>query len=467
MSTPPAGINLSCTNLHRTLVALGHPEKRLKVIQVAGTNGKGSVCACIASVLRHAGYKVGRFTSPHLVEPRDSIVVNDAVVSNTVWNDLHCRCEEAQRKAEVLLTSFEKLTLRAILWFVQEQVDWAVLEVGVGGTRDATSVCASSTLVSVLTGVALDHVGLIGNTLEEIAEEKCGIFRPGKVVVVGEQRYPEVRDVVKRTVRRVQPAVAYSVLPVTRKTSSTRPLSTYQVVWNHRTSLTQPRDAPEAVPIESSALTFTCPLRGSFQLANLATALHTIHLLRTHYTCLISDGAIQQGMAEVTWPGRLEIHPLPLPTPTPQYLLLDGAHNPDSAQALGEFVDQEWRITGPSGRLHSPVTWVYASTQGKDVVKILGRLLHPNDHLLLVPFTSPEGMPWARSWAPVELARCVQQATINVEAIHTCDSLADAFRIIETSRYHETSPIVVCGSLYLVSDYHRQYLSTTQFLAST
>ncbi|KAJ1969684.1 folylpolyglutamate synthase, partial [Dispira parvispora] len=254
MSSPPAGINLSCANLHQTLAVLDHPEKRLKVIQVAGTNGKGSVCACIASVLRHAGYKVGRFTSPHLVEPRDSIVVNDAVIPSTVWDDLQRRGEEAQRDAQVLLTSFEKLTLCAILWFDQEQVDWAVLEVGVGGARDATSVCAASTLVSVLTAVALDHVGLIGSTLDEIAEEKCGIFRPRKAVVVGEQRYPEVVSVVRQTVQRVRPDVAYSVLPVARKASSARPFSTYEVTWSHRTSLTPPTDTPEATPIKSNTL---------------------------------------------------------------------------------------------------------------------------------------------------------------------------------------------------------------------
>ncbi|KAJ1971574.1 hypothetical protein H4R34_005697, partial [Dimargaris verticillata] len=301
------GIHLSCERLNRVLEAFGHPEQRLKVVRVGGTNGKGSVCACLAAILHEAHYKVGTFNSPHLLEPRDSIAINGVPVDSASWAQLHKDIDTAESLHITPLTNFERLTLCALVWFDRQQVDLAILEVGVGGRRDATSVCQRSALVSVLTSIGLDHVGLIGDTLTEIAEEKSGIINPGGVTIVAEQPYPEIVAVLKNAVDAMQPQEALLVAPARRLTMLTDATTKdaiedspeilvsgnqYELDWSQRTDLRQPlsprQQSPPSPTTEARTptrppLVFRSPLLGSFQLANFAAALHAVDALRRVY----------------------------------------------------------------------------------------------------------------------------------------------------------------------------------------
>ncbi|KAJ1985886.1 folylpolyglutamate synthase [Dimargaris cristalligena] len=609
MASVPAGINLSCVNLTQVLEGLGHPERSLRVIQVGGTNGKGSVCACLTSILRAAGFTVGTFNSPHLLDPRDSIAINYTPISSEDWSRLQTRITEAElslssSSAPVRLTHFERLTCTAILWFAERQIDFAILEVGVGGRRDATSVCRDSVLVSVLTSIGLDHVGLIGNSLGEIAHEKSGIFVPGRVVIVADQSYPAVLEVLEREIRTIQPGLALLVRPAHRVSEltgdttdpaniiedhppspptgncryvlrwadqvqlvgpspSTGPPSSRQRHHHHHhspPSASPPHSGSRSPPLAMSGaaspvsvasslslgsvpplpltlnlattsassttprpdLYFDSPLLGSFQLANFAAAIHAVDALRRVYHMAIPDEAIQTGMAQCHWPGRLETRPFPGGFAPEVEMLIDGAHNMDSAMALSLFVDEEWRplcasilrrsgstaasspaspalqphppsisnivadiiatatttttttstppldinTTSPSPSTADltvsafPVTWIYASSEGKAALDIIKQLVRPGDRLLIVPFTQPQGMPWVRCMEPGALAEEVRQTlplanTSALESVLPCLSLPDALQLIRNTRWYESSGIVLCGSLYLVSDFYR------------
>ncbi|RKP39262.1 Mur ligase [Dimargaris cristalligena] len=437
MASVPAGINLSCVNLTQVLEGLGHPERSLRVIQVGGTNGKGSVCACLTSILRAAGFTVGTFNSPHLLDPRDSIAINYTPISSEDWSRLQTRITEAElslssSSAPVRLTHFERLTCTAILWFAERQIDFAILEVGVGGRRDATSVCRDSVLVSVLTSIGLDHVGLIGNSLGEIAHEKSGIFVPGRVVIVADHRSPPL-------------AMSGAASPVSVASSlslgSVPPLPLTLNLATTSASSTTPR--PD--------LYFDSPLLGSFQLANFAAAIHAVDALRRVYHMAIPDEAIQTGMAQCHWPGRLETRPFPGGFAPEVEMLIDGAHNMDSAMALSLFVDEEWRPLCAS---------ILRRSEGKAALDIIKQLVRPGDRLLIVPFTQPQGMPWVRCMEPGALAEEVRQTlplanTSALESVLPCLSLPDALQLIRNTRWYESSGIVLCGSLYLVSDFYR------------
>ncbi|KAJ1922048.1 folylpolyglutamate synthase [Tieghemiomyces parasiticus] len=514
MASLPTGINMSCVNLLAVLDQLDHPERQLRVIQVGGTNGKGSVCACLASILRQADYKVGTFNSPHLMDPRDSIAVNGESIPIEAWNRIQQDGLAAERTAGVTLTSFERLTLTAILWFTESAVALAILEVGMGGTRDATTVCRESVLVSILTAVGLDHVGLIGNNLEEIAIEKSGIFVPGRAVIIAQQTYPEVVEALRHQAQSIHPLCADLVLPAAtlspplagkdavitdHPSPPTRP-PRYAIRWDARVSLLD--STPTATPQSTAAseppsrrpssvrrthtttqLEFDSPLLGSFQMANFAAAVHAVDVLRHVYPEFpVSDAAIRAGMRNVSWPGRLETKPFPGTATHPVDILVDGAHNMDAAKALSLFVDEEWRPlnasilrrSAPSSPVSDlaapvfPVTWIYACSEGKDPIAILKILLRPHDRLLLVPFTPPQGMPWVSCIPPTTLRETIAaqprpptialDTPVALENVIACPTLAHAIGLIQETHWYESSALVLCGSLYLVSDYYREFV---------
>ncbi|KAJ1965061.1 folylpolyglutamate synthase [Dimargaris xerosporica] len=504
------GIQLGCERLKIVLEAFDHPEQRLKVVRVGGTNGKGSVCACLGAILHEAHYKVGAFNSPHLLEPRDCIAINGVPIDPTSWAGLQKDIKTAESQHTTPLTNFERLTLSALVWFDRQKVDLAIMEVGVGGRRDSTSVCQRSALVSVLTSIGLDHVGLIGDTLTEIAEEKSGIINSGGVTIVAEQPYPEIIAVLKHAVDTVQPQEALLVAPARRLSMPTDATTKdaiedspevlvsgnqYELDWTQCTNLRRSLSHSDTLSSPATGtqaptrppLVFRSPLLGSFQLANFAAALHAVDALRRVYQYTIDDATIQAGMAKCHWPGRLETHPFPCSTGDSSTmdnaqssthrasLLVDGAHNPDSAKALALFVDEEWRpltaslIHAPLPERHSaapehvvPVVWIFGCSQGKDALSILRVLFHPKDRLLIVPFTSPVDMPWVQCQGPLALTQLVVEEFGDnheniADSVTPCSSLGQAMALISNNAWDRSHALVLCGSLYLVADYYRQY----------
>jgi len=292
------------------LTIMNNPQSGLQSVHVAGTNGKGSSCWIIASILHKAGYRVGSFLSPHISSYRERIRINGEYISAQDMNDYLDRVLAA---ADRLIsaggehpTEFEILTALAFLYFKDQQVDIAVLEVGMGGRYDSTNVITP--LVSVITSIDYDHTAYLGETLEEIAFNKAGIIKPRVPVVVGEVPEPAYRVIEREARKKRAPLCTSSTVQVLRKGVPLDGL--IEIAW------------PDAV---LGSLPFSLP--GDYQLANLATALTAIHILKNR-GWMISPVHIREALADISLAGRLQFmsrNPL---------IIADAAHNPHACRAL-------------------------------------------------------------------------------------------------------------------------------------
>lgn len=289
---------------------MDNPHRALKSVHVAGTNGKGSTCWIIASILHKAGYRVGSFLSPHISSYRERIRINGEYISPKDMNDYLDRVLAA---ADQMIasggehpTEFEVLTALAFRYFKDQQVDIAVLEVGMGGRYDSTNVVTP--LVSVITSIDYDHTAYLGGSLEEIAFNKAGIIKPEVPVVVGE--LPEsARSVIEREAGDKHAALFKS--------------STVKVLRKGR-----PLDGLVDITLPDTVLgTHPFALLGDYQLANLAAALTAIHVIKNQ-GWLISPVHIREALADMSFAGRLQVvsrNPL---------IIADAAHNPHACRAL-------------------------------------------------------------------------------------------------------------------------------------
>ena len=299
----------------RFLARLDEPHRRLKTVVVAGTKGKGSTAAMIASIVQAAGLKAGLYTSPHLCSIRERIRVGGKMVSEAVFAALVSELMphlEATGMAGVrrYRTFFEILTAVALVHFQRMDVDLAVLEVGLGGRLDATNV--TMPLVSVITSISLDHTEVLGDTIPQIAREKAGIIKPHGLAVTAPQR-PEALTVI----REVCEAQGARLLDVAREWR-----------WQPLTSGWEGSVFDLHGPSRSYPA-LELPLAGPYQLVNAATATATVEQLQTQ-GLPISAAAMRQGLQQVQWEGRLET------VSRQPCIVLDGAHNRDSARCLRE-----------------------------------------------------------------------------------------------------------------------------------
>jgi dihydrofolate synthase / folylpolyglutamate synthase len=400
------GIDLGLERIQQILATLGHPEQAVPIIHVTGTNGKGSVCAYLSSILMAAGYRVGRFTSPHLVDWTERVVVNGQPIPEPELVRSLQQVEAAMAATKVALTQFELLTAAAWWYFAQASLDVLVIEVGLGGRLDATNVCPHP-LVSVITSISLDHWQRLGSTLGAIAFEKAGIIKAQRPVVLGPLS-PEAEQVIKAKAQEMDaPIIATAPGEWVRSPEAGMP-----------TALFSGQELP-------------MPLAGDVQLVNGAIAVATIQALRAQGWS-ISDAAMGEGMAKTQWPGRLQwVDWQGIP------LLIDGAHNPASAQALRDYVDEVL----PQRGYHS-VHWLMGMLAVKDHCQILTALLREGDRLTLIPI---QGHTGAEPEALAEMARSLCPGLADCTAV---DSLAMGLARISTE-----SLFVLCGSLYLVGEF--------------
>ncbi len=299
------GVVLDLAAMRSALRGLGDPQLRLPAVHVAGTNGKGSVTAMVDAVLRAAGERVGRYTSPHLHRFVERIAVDGEPVDEAVAS-AHCDRLLALMADGVIptLTFFEAATALGWMCFEGVGVTRVVLEVGLGGRLDATTVCAPE--LTVITGVALDHQGYLGDTLGAIATEKAGVLKPGVPCVLGPRLAApsEAREAIERVARSVG-APLFEAPPVT-------------VLG----------DGPDGLTVEGTLagerVVFSVALSGVYQAENIATALAVIDRL-TVRGAPIGAAVVARGLAAVRWPGRME---------RLGDVLLDGGHNPDGVAAL-------------------------------------------------------------------------------------------------------------------------------------
>lgn len=306
------GIKLGLETTEKLLSMMGNPERSYKTIHVAGTNGKGSTCSFLASVLRSQGYRVGLYTSPHLMKFNERIQVNGIEITDEQLIELTEFIRNQFAKAGLAPTFFEFTTGIAFEFFRRQKVDIAVIEVGMGGRLDATNVLLP--IVSVITNISFDHQAHLGSTLLEIANEKAGIIKPGVPLVTGETD-SEIRDVFERRCKKLKSEFQNS----------------HDSIAVHKIS-----SSLEGQVFRSEGKIcgeFFITLLGDHQLQNAQLALSTIAQLR-ETGIVISENAIKEGLANATWRGRLEIvNKSPL-------VLVDGAHNVAGMNALVTFLRQ-------------------------------------------------------------------------------------------------------------------------------
>lgn len=332
------GIKLGLEPVQAVLETLGHPEHRLRVLHVGGTNGKGSTVAMAAAMLRASGLRVGVYTSPHLVDFRERIRIDGEMISEDRLAELVGRLRRAVPPT-VSLTFFEMTTALALLYFAESQVDLAVLEVGMGGRFDATNVVEP--MACVITTIALDHQEYLGTTEEAIAFEKAGIIKPAVPVVIGRMG-AEAGAVIERV-------AAERAAPVRRLGSE--------------------------FVVEGSSDRFTyrgwgrvfeglrCGLVGRHQLDNAACAIALLESAG-HEGVPVDEAAVRKGLRSVVWEGRLEV------IEDAPRVLLDGAHNPAASRALARYLE-EFLANHPNAR----IILVWGMMRDKDLREFLAPLL--------------------------------------------------------------------------------------------
>src|SRR6185369_536247 len=282
------------------LSRLGDPQRNLKTVQIAGTNGKGSTGAFLSSIMTRAGYRTAFFSSPHLTSFSERFRINDVEIAEDLLNDA---AQRVPRDAPEKATFFELVTAIALLCFAEERVDLAVIEAGMGGRSDATNIVQS--LLSIITPISLDHCEYLGGTLSEIALEKAGIMKQGKPVVIAPQEGVLLKQLLSAAEESGSPAYAYG--------RDFHAEAGQRGVSYHAGSFSLPE--------------LKLSLKGRFQAENASSAIAAARLLGAA-GLQVTEDAIRKGVAAAVWPGRLELFE------GPPRILLDGAHNPAGAVAL-------------------------------------------------------------------------------------------------------------------------------------
>lgn len=333
-----AGMLAGTERIKRLLSLLSHPERRLRVIHIAGTNGKGSTSRMIQSLFTAAGYRTGLYTSPTVTTLYDTLTIDGTPIPERVFGELLREIVACLPQLQDVggLSEFECVTALCLLWFAREHTDLCVVECGLGGRDDATNVFPSP-LAAVFTPIALDHTALLGPTVEAIAQNKAGILRPSCRVVSSPGQDVDALGVLFEeaarqglTVRAAAPALAGSVT-----------------------------QTPGALTFSRGDQTYTLPLCGRFQADNALTALETADAL-AECGFSVDETARRRGLSSVTLPCRQELLSLDPPA------LLDGAHNPHGVAALRDTIETLWPDT--------PVVLVYGMLRDKDTAACAGLL---------------------------------------------------------------------------------------------
>jgi len=336
----------------RLLDYLDNPHRRFQAVHVAGTKGKGSTSAMIASMLQAAGYRTGLYTSPHLHTFRERIQINNHLIGET---ELCTLVEQIQPSVADVpeLTTFEIITALGFLHFAQQQIDWAVLEVGMGGRLDATNVVTPQ--VAVITSLSYDHTDILGHTLAAIAQEKAGIIKPHIPVVTAPQPAEAMAVVVEVCAQRGAPLTVVGRDWQWEAVNASADGQSFYA-WSAR-------DTGQASPCHL----YWIPLAGPHQLINATCSLAAVNLLRKQGVNLSQD-AILAGLRDMRWPGRLEV------LGREPWVVVDGAHNGDSARKL---------VTAMGLFPHRRLILIFGALMGHSVPDMLGALLPVADKVIL------------------------------------------------------------------------------------
>lgn len=416
-------ISLGLSRVIKLLRFMGNPHERLRVLHIAGTNGKGSVCSYLSSLLQDQSSLIGKFTTPHLVQITDSITINNSPIPWDAYHKIRDELDSLNKTHRLDCTEFELLTCTALKYFHDVNCNWCVLEVGLGGRLDATNVIAGRLKAACgITKISLDHEAFLGDSLPQIAGEKAGIITQGvDFAVVDGSNDQSVLDVIKEKCDETGCALQITSPDVRNPAIETK--SWGRLVFN------------------------SLPLNGEYQICNVRVALGILDALQERALVSISSDEIFERLDKVSWPGRLQRLDYCYDFATKKVLpiLLDGAHNGSAAIELAKFLRAEFG--------DQPLTFVIAITNGKKLDPLLGPLLRSQDQVIVTAYGPVEGMPWVHAMDLEELASKIKRKyTSKVKAV---SNLRDIFSGLDEQTNH--GPTIVCGSLYLCGDLLRSH----------
>ena len=377
---------------------LGNVQNKLKYIHVAGTNGKGSVCAYTASALTAAGLNTGMFVSPYVYDYSERFQINGAPIPH----DELCEIVSEVKSVidgiddEFMPTEFEVVTAIGLLWFYRRKCDVVVFEVGLGGLYDSTNII-NTPLCSVICSISLDHTAILGDTVELIAEQKAGIIKPNGKTVMYPIGQSGALDVIANTARDMNNEL---IVPNTDK---------LKIIGNDMHGTTA----------EYDGLHFTTGIAGDVQVYNAITAIEAVRAAFPN----VSDKAIASGIAAAKMPARCEIIEQSRP------IILDGAHNPDGVLTLKNYL---------TDFIKPPITAIIGMMRDKDVDTVLSELAPCFSKIITVTVDNP------RSMTAVQLAEIAKKYCDNVVAAESVAKSAEMGLCGD-------GPLVVCGSFYLMS----------------
>jgi dihydrofolate synthase / folylpolyglutamate synthase len=435
------------------LAALNHPERRFPGALIAGTNGKGSTAATLASILRASGLRTGLYTSPHLVRINERIRIGNNEISDDDFALLH---DVVDRTAERFVEDgelpwhpsfFEMLTAIAFEYFAQNKVEIAVLEVGMGGRLDATNVIEPR--VSVITDISLDHQKFLGDTVAEIAGEKAGIIRPGGITVTLPQ-HPQANDVIGNTILELgaQGVSAVPYVPPVSPGNAEYLACTAESAAERRENAahgvsheleTQPDQAPAGrqkavsrypLQVMGEQILVETPLVGRHQLRNIALAIATAEVL-SHQGFAITPETIERGIRETYWPGRFQV--VPGRRGMPEFVF-DVAHNPAGAWAL--------RSTLSACYQDRQLIFVFGAMRDKAIGEIAEILFPLAERAIVTRADNP------RSATPDEIREAAARTATDIEDATDVVSALDRARSLAGSQ----GVVVVTGSIYIVGE---------------
>jgi dihydrofolate synthase/folylpolyglutamate synthase len=426
--TQAAAAKFDLENITILAERLGRPERAYPSAHIAGTNGKGSTAAFLESILRHAGFRTGLNTSPHLEKINERIRVNGEEITDDAFSETFMRIQAlneellAAGRLRAHPTYFECVTAMAFEYFARERVDFGVFEVGLGGRLDATNILTP--VVTIITRVDFDHENFLGHSLAEIAFEKAGILKRSVPLVLADQR-PEALDVIRARASElgcpvIEPGGAFRV---------------------EREWMEKGCSRAAATEIGSGWSIGLAPrLPGTFQIQNSLNAVAAARYLQKR-GYRISDDAIAQGIAEAVWPGRLE------KLQSGPDLYLDGAHNPSAARELAAFLEQNL-----AGR---KIWLVFGALRDKAVDEIAG-VLFPRAAEVI--FTQPRT---TRAISVAQLAEITSHHAPHFAVLREPESALEF--VLDRAAAHDA--IVVAGSLYLVGQLRHYWKNRAQVAA--
>jgi dihydrofolate synthase/folylpolyglutamate synthase len=412
--------NFDLDRMRTLLRKLGNPQEHFRSVHIAGTKGKGSTCAMLASMLQACGYKVGLYTSPHLVDTRERIQIDGETISQADFARLTKTMESIVAHSRPTPTYFDVLTAMAFKYFAEQKVQIVVVETGLGGRLDSTNVIRPE--VTAITSISKDHMAQLGGTLEKIAEEKAGIFKRG-IPAITVQQTPEVEAVLKRHAEKVGAPfdVCGKSIEFSYRFESSRLLGPH-----NRICLTTPNSKFEHLAV---------PLLGEHQAINCGLALSVLDRLKARGIA-INDARAMEGLTKTQLPGRME-----LISQTPR-VLVDGAHNAASLDALMRAIGQHV--------LYDSMVLIFGCCGDKDISGMLDRITSGADKVIFTPVNN------IRTADPEELAaRYVEQYGKMAQVARSLpDALEIAYRAVS-----KEDLITITGSFYLVGEAKKLFAS--------